>query len=134
MILVAGGVADKVTELVCARLDACGYPYRLFDLGRYPKGSSKAWTFERRGPVQVFCHIHSDMCAVVLVLPNPFFAVPDDDHRFVIDGVPEGDYSVVGWHERATRVVHKIHVTAGQTTIVDFNIPLPPPEKRAPPP
>lgn len=38
MILVAGGVADKVTELVCARLDACGYPYRLFDLGRYPAG------------------------------------------------------------------------------------------------
>lgn len=38
MILVAGGVADKVTELVCARLDACGYPYRLFDLGRYPVG------------------------------------------------------------------------------------------------
>ena len=36
MILVAGGVADKVTELVCARLDDCGYPYRLFDLGRYP--------------------------------------------------------------------------------------------------
>lgn len=38
MILVAGGIADKVTELVCARLDACGYPYRLFDLGRYPAG------------------------------------------------------------------------------------------------
>lgn len=38
MILVAGGIADKVTELVCARLDACGYPYRLFDLGRYPVG------------------------------------------------------------------------------------------------
>lgn len=38
MILVAGGIADKVTELVCARLDACGFPYRLFDLGRYPAG------------------------------------------------------------------------------------------------
>lgn len=38
MILVAGGIADKVTELVCSRLDACGYPYRHFDLGRYPTG------------------------------------------------------------------------------------------------
>jgi len=38
MILIAGGIADKVTELVCARLDACGYRYRLFDLGRYPDG------------------------------------------------------------------------------------------------
>ena len=38
MILIAGGIADKVTELVCARLDACGYDYRLLDLGRYPDG------------------------------------------------------------------------------------------------
>ncbi|MBU3077699.1 ATP-grasp domain-containing protein [Sphingomonas quercus] len=38
MILVAGGIADKVAELVCARLDDCGYPYRLLDLGRYPAG------------------------------------------------------------------------------------------------
>lgn len=38
MILVAGGIADKVTELVCSRLDACGYPYRHLDLGRYPFG------------------------------------------------------------------------------------------------
>lgn len=38
MILVIGGLADTVTELVCARLAACGYPYRLLDLGRYPAG------------------------------------------------------------------------------------------------
>jgi RimK-like ATP-grasp domain len=38
MILVCGGLADSVTELVCARLNACGYPYRLLDLGVYPAG------------------------------------------------------------------------------------------------
>jgi glutathione synthase/RimK-type ligase-like ATP-grasp enzyme len=38
MILVCGGLADSVTEFVCARLDECGYPYRLLDLGRYPEG------------------------------------------------------------------------------------------------
>ena len=123
---------DDVYHNVFSLSSAAAPGDKGFDLGRYPKGSSKSWTFERRGTVQVFCHIHSDMSAVVLVLPNPFFAVPDDDHRFVIDGVPEGDYSVVGWHERAKTVVHKIHVTAGQTTSVDFNIPLPPPRNRTP--
>lgn len=96
-----------------------------FDLGRYPKGSSKSWTFDRAGTVQVFCHIHSDMSAVVLVLPNPFFATPDESHHFSIDDVPEGDYTVVGWHERIKPIVRRIHVVAGQTTTVDFNIPLP---------
>lgn len=96
-----------------------------FDLGRYPKGSSKSWTFDRAGTVQVFCHIHSDMSAVVLVLANPFFASPDDAHHFSLDDVPEGDYTIVGWHERIRPITRKIHVAAGQTTTVDFNIPLP---------
>jgi plastocyanin len=96
-----------------------------FDLGRYPKGASKAWTFTKPGTVQVFCHIHSDMSAIVLVLANPFFAAPDDDHHFSIDDVPEGDYTIVGWHERIKPITRRVHVTAGQVTSVDFNIPLP---------
>jgi glutathione synthase/RimK-type ligase-like ATP-grasp enzyme len=50
MILVAGGLADSVTELVCARLDACGYPYRLLDLGRYPAGHGIAVRWTDDGP------------------------------------------------------------------------------------
>ena len=38
MILVCGGLADGVTELVCARLQDCGYPYRLLDFARFPAG------------------------------------------------------------------------------------------------
>lgn len=96
-----------------------------FDLGRYPKGSSRSWVFSKPGTVQVFCHIHSDMSAIILVLPNPFFAVPNESHRFVIDDVPEGDYTVVGWHERIKPISRRIHVTAGETTVTNFDIPLP---------
>jgi hypothetical protein len=35
VILICGGLADQVTELVCARLEACDYPYRLLDLARF---------------------------------------------------------------------------------------------------
>ena len=97
-----------------------------FDLGRYPKGQSRTVTFARPGTVQVFCHIHSDMSASVLVLQNPYFAQPTDDRRYAIDDVPEGDYTIVGWHDRAKPVVRRVHVTAGQTSTVDFNIPVPP--------
>lgn len=55
MILVAGGIADKVTELVCARLDACGYPYRLFDLGRYPVGYRLTMQWGSHSPRGYFC-------------------------------------------------------------------------------
>lgn len=99
----------------------------VFDLGRYPKGKSRSVTFNRAGIVPVFCHIHSDMSAIVLVLDDPFFTSPDAMGHFTIDGVPPGDYTVVGWHERVHAVEHRVHVAAGATTDVQFNIPLPPP-------
>jgi plastocyanin len=96
-----------------------------FDLGRYPKGSSRSWTFPKAGTVSVFCHIHGDMSATVLVLANPFFTTPDENHHYVIEDVPEGDYTIVGWHERINQITRHVHVTAGQTSVMDFNIPLP---------
>ena len=98
---------------------------RSFDLGRYPKGSAKSVTFEQSGVVQVFCHIHSDMSAVILVLDNPHFAVPSSAGRYAIDGVPPGEYTVVGWHERIKPVSRTVRVVAGRTSRLDFNIPLP---------
>ena len=50
MILVCGGLADSVTELVCARLVDCGYPYRLLDLGSYPAGFQLKWRWQGAGP------------------------------------------------------------------------------------
>jgi hypothetical protein len=96
-----------------------------FDLGRYPKGASRSWTFPKPGTVSVFCHIHSDMSAILLVLSNPFFASPDESRHYVIDDVPEGEYTIVGWHERIKPIIRKVRVAAGQTTTMDFNIPLP---------
>ncbi|MGH9872355.1 MAG: ATP-grasp domain-containing protein [Pyrinomonadaceae bacterium] len=50
MILICGGLADSVTELVCARLADCGYPYRLLDLGTYPAGFEINWHWQGSGP------------------------------------------------------------------------------------
>jgi glutathione synthase/RimK-type ligase-like ATP-grasp enzyme len=43
MILVCGGLADSVTELVCARLEERRFAYRLLDLGLYPDGYRLRW-------------------------------------------------------------------------------------------
>jgi hypothetical protein len=65
------------------------------------------------------------MSAVVLVLENPYFAVPASTGRYSIDDVPPGEYTVVGWHERIKPVTRTVRVTAGETARLDFNIPLP---------
>ena len=98
---------------------------KTFDLGRFPKGSAKSVQFDRSGVVQVFCHIHSDMSAVVLVLDNAFHTVPAANGRYTLDGVPPGEYTIVGWHERIKPISRTVRVVAGETARLDFNIPLP---------
>jgi plastocyanin len=97
---------------------------RTFDLGRYPRGQSKAVRFDRPGAVRVFCHIHADMSAVVLVLDSPLFTTPDSVGYFELDGIPPGEHQVVAWHERANPVVHRVRVVAGESASVDFSIPI----------
>ena len=97
-----------------------------FDLGRYPAGSSKSWTFGKPGVAQVFCHIHADMSAFVLAFDHPFFVVPDSAGNFHLDGIPPGDYQLMAWHERIKPLATPVHVEAGRTTTIkQLRIPLP---------
>jgi len=98
---------------------------RSFDLGRYPRGHSKQVTFPKPGVVQVFCHIHADMSAYILVLRNPFFTVPDSAGRFQLGGVPPGEYRLVAWHERIKPITRSVRVEAGQATSLQLDIPIP---------
>jgi hypothetical protein len=82
--------------------------------------------FNKPGTVQVFCHIHSDMSAIVLVLDNPFFTVATAG-RYELEGVPPGEYRLIAWHERVRPIVQRVLVRAGETTALDLNVPLPPP-------
>ena len=98
---------------------------RSFDLGRYPRGSSKSVTFNTPGVIQVFCHIHADMSGTILVLDNPFYVVPDANGHYALDGVPAGDYQLIVWHERIRPLSIPVHVQAGRTTTQNMRIPLP---------
>ena len=98
---------------------------RTFDLPKYPAGSSRSVTFPRHGLVNVFCHIHADMSAVILVRDNPYFVSPDTTGNFSLDGIPPGDYTLVAWHERIKPITRRVRIVAGHTTAVSFNIPLP---------
>lgn len=103
---------------------------RRFDLPKYPAGASRSVSFPREGVVNVFCHIHADMSAVILVLGNPYFTVPATDGRFALADIPPGEYTLVAWHERIKPVRQKVRIIAGETTPVSFNIPLPQPPGR----
>jgi hypothetical protein len=72
-----------------------------FDLDRYGQGQSKSVTFNNVGLVQIFCNIHPQMKASLLVVPNRYFARADSQGRFAIRDVPPGRYVLIGWGLRA---------------------------------
>ena len=105
---------------------------RTFDLGRYPQGDSKSVRFDQPGLVPVFCHIHSDMSAVIMVLDNPYFAVPGADRRYRIADIPPGTHTLVAWHERSEPVEQTVEVRKGET--LELNLAVPIENEAIPPP
>ena len=96
-----------------------------FNLGRYPRGKSKAVTFDKPGLVRVFCDIHSHMSATVLVFNHPWFAVPDEEGHFQLAQVPPGDREVTAWHERLGDTTQQVRVDNGRPATADFVLPVP---------
>jgi plastocyanin len=92
-------------------------PVKRFDLGRYPKGHSKRVTFDRPGLVNVYCEIHSNMAAFVLVLPHHAFAQPAADGAFALPDVPPGHYQLHVWHPDLPEIVRDIDLPAVGTTL-----------------
>jgi plastocyanin len=92
-----------------------------FDLGLYKRGDeSKSILFAKAGRIDVFCSIHSQMSCVVLVLPNPWFALSDDRGRYLIPDLPAGTYQVRAWHERLPPQVQTVVVPADGEARLDF--------------
>jgi plastocyanin len=72
-----------------------------FDVGLYPPGTSRSFTFKHPGIVRVFCNIHSTMSAIIAVLPGQWYAVTQYSGKYNMPNVPPGEYQLRIFHERA---------------------------------
>jgi plastocyanin len=95
-----------------------------FDLGRFPRGESRSRIFSRPGLIKVYCHLHSQMSASIMVFDHPHFAVPEVDGHFAIADVPAGEYRLSAWHERIGESAKSIVVEAGRTVRIEFALPV----------
>jgi len=67
------------------------------------------------GTVKLTCDVHPWMIAYVMVTNNWLFAVSDEDGRFQIDGIPEGEYVLEAWHERFGKKTRQVRITPNET-------------------
>ena len=94
---------------------------KQFDLDLY-KGNppDKKVVFDKTGRVDVFCSIHANMHCIVLVCPNPYFAVADESGHYSITNVPPGKYQLKAWHERLPALTKEIVVPETGEVRTDF--------------
>ena len=97
---------------------------KAFDLGSYDKGQSRKVVFQKPGIVDVYCHLHPNMAATIVVTPNRWYARPDRSGLYRIPNVPPGRYTVVAWHKSAGFFRKSIVIEGGHDSVADFFIPV----------
>lgn len=91
-------------------------PGNAFDMGLYRKGASRDVVLKNPGIVRVYCNIHPDMAASVVVVDGNAFAVVQADGSYRIDGIPPGRHEVHIWSDVAGEQVVTLAFEADRTT------------------
>ena len=85
-----------------------------FNLGTWPKGEHRSYTFKKECVATLLCKVHPEMEGFVVVVPTPYYAVTKADGSFTIPNVPDGSYTVKVWHPKL-KATQKTVAVAGAT-------------------
>jgi plastocyanin len=97
-------------------------PGNTFDLGLYNSSESKTYSFEDAGAVDIYCNIHPQMAASVLVVPNRFFTKVKADGSFELADVPGGKRKVVAWSPGSRLSAEWVEVNPGASSAVNLTL------------
>lgn len=93
------------------------------NLGTWPKGQIRSYTFKNPGCVPVMlCNVHPEMEAYIVVLETPYYAVSAKDGTYIIKDAPVGKYILKIWHERLKGEAVTVEVPEKGEVAVDFEI------------
>jgi plastocyanin len=93
-----------------------------FDLGLYRSGNMKSVVMRRSGLIDVYCNIHPEMAAKILVLETKYYAISNPDGSFSIGDVPDGTYDLVAWQPYGEEQTTKVQVTKGKVTQANLTL------------
>jgi plastocyanin len=90
-------------------------PGATFDLGLYRNGATRTMTFDTPGLVRIYCNIHPQMAAFLMVIDGTIWAQTAADGSAVLVNVPAGHAAVRAWDEKGGDYRGTVDVAAGKT-------------------
>ncbi len=94
-----------------------------FNLGSWPKGQTKSYTFKEPGcSPTLLCTVHPEMEGFVVVVETPYYAVTDKDGNYTIKDVPPGKYTLKIWHQKLKGKDSAVEVPPTGNVTADFEI------------
>jgi plastocyanin len=90
-----------------------------FDLGLYRNGASRAVRFEKPGVVRIYCNIHPQMAAFLVVVRSDFAARVPASGEVLLQGVPPGRHQLRVWHEKTEEQDLGVEATSGDESTVE---------------
>jgi plastocyanin len=86
------------------------------NMGTWPQGIKKAFTFDNLGVVPLLCNVHPEMSGYIIVVPTPYFALTNTAGAFEIRNIPPGHYTLTTWSEEGKPTTQAVDVTGAATT------------------
>jgi plastocyanin len=93
-----------------------------FDLGRYAKDDFRPVNYNQAGGYKVYCNIHQKMILDIMVLNNHYFALTDDDGKYAINNIPDGDYQLNFWHIYGGKTTLPVKITAAPLVLESISL------------
>lgn len=88
-----------------------------FDLGLYRNGAFRSMTFDNPGLVRIYCNIHPQMAAYIMVVDGPW-AQTGPDGTATLEGVPAGKRTLRFWDEKGGERTETVDVVSGRPASV----------------
>lgn len=93
-----------------------------FDLGIYPRGESRAKTFQYPGVVRFYCSIHESMNGTIFVAPSLWHTMAAPDGSFTLRDVPPGRYRLRTWNRRLPPATQIVDVGTGPPVTAELTV------------
>lgn len=99
-------------------------PLTSFDLGLGDKGSKLEQTFKNTGVINYYCSVHKNMEGKIIVLSGRYFQVLERPGDFVIDNLPEGNWTLNAVVLHLRYKAEPVQLTVGKAPVENLTLKI----------